>query len=298
MKNSIDLKALLENKTNALQPEKNAAEEIEKVSKVVPENLMLDASVTEVTEPIAAKNVEMVANAAIRQPSIAEEKQREETMNAFINNVLISGTDYGVIPKCSKPSLLKPGAEKILSFLGFSAHTEVEHRQEDIEKGFFAYEAHVRLEDSFGRVVAEGLGCCNTREARYIKSGGFAVQNTALKMAKKRALIDAVLNAAAVSGVFTQDIEDTPLSDTSADDNIAFGKKVAVRSQRVNADNTTAHPASSKQLSYLESLMAQRGITAEALDQFTSEAWSIADYHDISSSQASELIEKFRNAVS
>lgn len=211
MKNSIDLKALLENKTNALQPEKNAAEEIEKVSKVVPENLMLDASVAEVTEPIAAKNVEMVANAAIRQPSIAEEKQREETMNAFINNVLISGTDYGVIPKCSKPSLLKPGAEKILSFLGFSAHTEVEHRQEDIEKGYFSFEVRVRLEDSFGRVVAEGLGSCNTREARYIKSGGFAVQNTALKMAKKRALIDAVLNAAAVSGVFTQDIEDTPV---------------------------------------------------------------------------------------
>lgn len=57
-----------------------------------------------------------------------------------------------------------------------------------------------------GVVKGEGIGITNTREGKYAKSNGYAVQNTVLKMAKKRALVDAALNVGNLSARFMQDI--------------------------------------------------------------------------------------------
>ena len=64
-----------------------------------------------------------------------------------------------------------------------------------------------------------GVGSCSTMETRYRYrwQGGQRVEfdnpadyyNTALKMAKKRAHVDAILTATAASDCFTQDVEDT-----------------------------------------------------------------------------------------
>jgi hypothetical protein len=65
-----------------------------------------------------------------------------------------------------------------------------------------------------GLIEAEGIGACNNKEKAFIDQDPFSSVNTLLKMAKKRALIDAVLSATRASGIFTQDIEDLPKPST------------------------------------------------------------------------------------
>lgn len=160
--------------------------------------------------------------------------------------LMLKGHDYGVIPGTQKPTLLKPGAEKITKILGLSDTYEVTQRTEDWDRGFFHYEVKCTLTHlGSGIVISEGLGSCNSMESKYryrwlwnselppdfdkekavkrwvtLKSGSKSPQfridnedihsqvNTLLKMAEKRSLVDAALHAGRLSDLFTQDIED------------------------------------------------------------------------------------------
>ncbi|MDM8101344.1 hypothetical protein [Oceanobacillus oncorhynchi] len=136
-------------------------------------------------------------------------KQRIEELQIFVQDVMIKGVDYGLIHGFSKPTLLKPGAEKLCDVFGFSKTAEVVNRIEQWESGIFAYEVKMKLiRKDNGVVEAEGLGSCNSKEASFKQQDPYTIVNTVLKMAKKRALIDAVLSATRSSGLFTQDIED------------------------------------------------------------------------------------------
>ena len=61
------------------------------------------------------------------------------------------------------------------------------------------------------------MGAANTKERKYLKQDPFSVDNTVLKMAKKRALVDAALLVGSLSDIFTQDIEDMDLHGESTD---------------------------------------------------------------------------------
>lgn len=129
---------------------------------------------------------------------------------AIVQNTLKEGHDYGAIPGCGpKPTLLKPGAEKILMLMGVSSEYELIERVQDYDKGFFAYTVKCVLSRN-GVIITEGVGHCNTREKKYTseRQDSYTLANTCLKMAKKRAQIDAVLTIASLSEIFTQDIED------------------------------------------------------------------------------------------
>jgi DNA segregation ATPase FtsK/SpoIIIE-like protein len=130
-----------------------------------------------------------------------------------IQNTLKKDHDYGVIPGTPKPTLLKPGAEKIQMLLGVTSEYEVIERVQDFEKGFFAFTVRCIIYKD-GIKITEGLGHCNNREPKFYKKKSGELQdpyekvNTVLKMAKKRAQIDATLTVASLSEIFTQDIED------------------------------------------------------------------------------------------
>lgn len=79
------------------------------------------------------------------------------------------------------------------------------------EKGFFQYQVRCRLYKG-NMIITEGLGACNTREDKYAKQNPYSIDNTVLKMAKKRALVDAALLVASLSDLFTQDLEDLDIS--------------------------------------------------------------------------------------
>ncbi|WP_058486344.1 hypothetical protein [Defluviitalea phaphyphila] len=141
--------------------------------------------------------------------SLEEVEHRINMLQEFIKKYMIKGEDYGEIAGVSKPTLLKPGAEKLCDVYGFSKIVEVKNRVEDWEKGFFHYEVEVTLINKKNNTIeAQGVGSCNSKEKKYRYQDSYTIVNTILKMAKKRAFIDAVLSATRSSGIFTQDIED------------------------------------------------------------------------------------------
>lgn len=276
MTKQIDLKALLESKMGAIEPVEGAQKAIEQAERTIPKNLMYDAESTEfrpVTEPVGASG----------SLTVEEAKAFDDNMGRFIETVLISGTDYGIIPHCSKPSLLKSGAEKVLNYLGLIARTVVTNRMEDYTAGFFSYEVKVYLVDHCGMVRGEGIANCNTKEPKYAKSSGFASMNTVLKMAKKRALVDATLNVGNLSARFTQDVEDLDIDGMN-------GKQ---QQQPPREDK----PASQKQLALLEKLMQESRSSVAAMNRHVQAVYGLDDYRKITVVMASELIQKFQAAA-
>lgn len=126
---------------------------------------------------------------------------------SVIQKKLTSGHDYGIVPGTSKPTLLKPGAEKILMLMGLSTEYSIVDSTRDFEQGFFQYQIRCRIYRD-GVAITEGFGACNTRERKYARQNPYDIDNTVLKMAKKRAMIDATLLVASLSDIFTQDLED------------------------------------------------------------------------------------------
>lgn len=138
-----------------------------------------------------------------------EVTRRTQMLRDYVREHMKEGEDYGVIPGANKPTLFKPGAEKLNAVYGLSPMVEVANRVEDWDAGFVAYEVKVTLLNKrTGGIEAEGIGSCNSRERRYKNQDAAGIANTVLKMAKKRALVDATLSATRASGMFTQDLED------------------------------------------------------------------------------------------
>ena len=129
-------------------------------------------------------------------------------IEAVVAKYLKAGRDYDRLPNTSKPTLLKSGAEILADVYGFRTSAKVINRIENYDKQFVLYEVCVTVVDKDGNIVAEGLGSCNSRERKYLKTDFATNLNTVLKIAKKRAYVDAVLTATHASKVFTQDIED------------------------------------------------------------------------------------------
>jgi len=179
--------------------------------------------------------------------------------------MLVDKSDYGTIPGCGdKPTLLKPGAEKLLAHFQLSVGN-IDIEKDELDGGHVEYRVILAIIDRGQReVVGMGVGSCSTMESKYryrkgertcphcgaasiikgkaeygggwlcygkkggcgakFQDGDLAIEgqqtgrvenpdpadqrNTVLKMAKKRALIDAALTTTAASHIFTQDIED------------------------------------------------------------------------------------------
>lgn len=187
---------------------------------------------------------------------------------ALIQNVMKSvmkdGEHFGKIPGCGdKPSLLKPGAEKLC--FTFRMDPEFDIEVIDMGKGHREYRVKCTLFSiSGGQRLGSGVGSASTMEGKWrfrtgpVESTGRSVPsdywdlrksdpvkaqealggrglgtkkidgvwmivrqgekiehdnpadvyNTVLKMAKKRAMVDAVLTCTAASDIFTQDVEE------------------------------------------------------------------------------------------
>lgn len=146
-----------------------------------------------------------------------EANARIKLFQQYVREYMQEGEDYGIIPGTTKPTLLKPGAEKLNAIFGYAPTVEVTNRHEDWDKGFVAYEVKVTLINKrTGHAEAEGIGSCNSRERKYARQDAAGIANTVLKMAKKRALVDATLSATRASGLFEQDAEDMEYSGAPA----------------------------------------------------------------------------------
>lgn len=169
-----------------------------------------------------------MSNAAImtvgdqRVESATTLQQRVAAVHAAYQGVMQPGVHYGVIPGTgSKPTLLKPGAEMLCTQFRLVPSYEV--TRADLPGGHREYGVTCTLTKlDTGQVWAQGVGLCTTMESKYRyrwkgpkgnrhreENQDIAdTYNTVLKMAKKRALVDATLTATGCSDMFTQDVED------------------------------------------------------------------------------------------
>lgn len=168
--------------------------------------------------------------------NIATVMQRVMLIQDVMKKVMQEGTHYGKVGGMSKPSLLKAGAEVLATTFQLCPKVEV-IAQRDVEA--IRFSCKVQLLSVNGTFLGEGVGEASTGEDKYkwrktvssdewnateedrrriaYKSGYTVNQvrqnpddqaNTVLKMAKKRAFIDAILTVTGASDIFTQDVED------------------------------------------------------------------------------------------
>jgi len=68
---------------------------------------------------------------------VADSMNKINQFQQVIQSQLVEGYDYGqAFYGSSKPSLLKPGAEKILMLLGLSSEYEIIEKIQDYDEGF------------------------------------------------------------------------------------------------------------------------------------------------------------------
>jgi hypothetical protein len=144
--------------------------------------------------------------------NIGAMKAQVEAVKQLQREILQPNEDYGIIPGTGdKPTLLKPGAEKLINYFQLRAGDfEIFEKEEDDATGHGTYKVKLRIftrgQNSYE--VGFGVGACSTRERKYRNADPWITRITALKMAKKRALVDAALTTTAASGIFTQDVEE------------------------------------------------------------------------------------------
>lgn len=204
---------------------------------------------------------------AIDKPATAAEiRAQVNLIQEVMRTVMQEGVHFGTIPGTPKPSLYKPGSEKILSTFriaiepivtDLSTHDEARYRVETRATS-----------QATGMYLGSGTGECSSMEEKYkwrsavcqeefdetpedrrrlkwkkgynngpatqipqVRTHHADVANTILKMAKKRSQMDVTLTVTAASDVFTQDIEDLP-----------EGVQEAVAGAEVAAPKATAKP--------------------------------------------------------
>ena len=102
-----------------------------------------------------------------------EAKKKLEAIRLFqvvVQEQLKEGHDYGVIPGTKKPTLLKPGAEKISKLLNlFDDYEAIDQIERwDDKDPFFHYQYKCTLSDiGTGLKVSSGIGSCNSKESKY-----------------------------------------------------------------------------------------------------------------------------------
>ena len=71
--------------------------------------------------------------------AIAQTASHYQTMIAFVAAQMKKGIDYGTIPGTKKPTLLKPGAEKLCRLFSLRPSYELIHFITDFDKPLFHY---------------------------------------------------------------------------------------------------------------------------------------------------------------
>ncbi len=154
--------------------------------------------------------------------SVVDVKKQVEKIQNLMRSVMHEGEHYGIIPGTKKPSLLKSGAEKLC--FTFRLAPKFRINEKDLGNGHREYVVECVLKNmNTGMVVGTGVGSCSTMEKKYryrymsgkqVDNPDIAdVYNTVLKIAKKRAHVDATITACAASDIFTQDVEDMEPAD-------------------------------------------------------------------------------------
>lgn len=192
------------------------------------------------TETTAIARVEPNRSIGLLRPIAppADVIAAQNEVREYVAQTLKEGRDYGKIPGTGdKPTLLKPGAERVCNGFGLTPRFEIDEKEIDHDRrvewskrkrshfdkakgavvyndesgvsfGLYRYVVRcVLVHRESGAEVGGGLGSASTLETKYVDRPR-DLENTILKMACKRAFIAATLIATGLSDQFTQDVED------------------------------------------------------------------------------------------
>lgn len=256
--------------------------------------------------------MELQETNVVMRSKMEEMRERLSLVRRFFADVMVEGQDYGTVPGTDKPVLLKCGAEKLCEFYGFAPKITELREEKDINTGYYRVLVVISLYRRNGEHVADGVGEANSYETkyryrwvleedapedakaeakvRYVKGKKYyriqndemhSIWNTVLKMAKKRALVDAVLTATRSSGIFTQDLED-------------FGEWIEVEGEvqddtehqpeRQEPRQGAPQPATPKQIAYVRRLLQ-----GQDADEYVRERYG-KRLDEITGAEASEII--------
>jgi len=211
----------------------------------------------------------------LREEDIKKEIESYQTIVNYVKENFKEGEDYGRLPDYPKPSLLKPGAEKLCSLLNLSVHVDIAEKIENFREGIFHYVCKCTLKyKDTGVIASEGLGSCNSKESKFLNQNPFVIANTVLKLAKKRALVDAILTATRTSGMFTQDVEDM-------DEVINEKKELGL--------------ATASQKAFIAKLAQNRGLNEAQFAEFSKNTTGKEKAQDWTKEDAAKLIKALKN---
>lgn len=102
---------------------------------------------------------------------IATAVSRYQSLVKFTQQIMTENIDFGAIPGTDKPTLLKPGAEKLVNFFGLTPVFEPieiikDWTGQDHGEPFFEFQYKCKLYRD-KRLVSEGIGSCNSWEKKY-----------------------------------------------------------------------------------------------------------------------------------
>lgn len=174
---------------------------------------------------------------------IVEEDSKRKLVNQYLDENLQCGVDFDKAhSQAKKPQLLKPGSEKIISLLNievkFCKDMETwEGLTEEMRGKTICYRCDL-TDRKTGKWLAEGYGAytLGEKDANICRS-----VNTGMKMACKRAQIDATLRLACLSDRFEQDTPLEPTGKDQTEDVIdAFNKCKTIAAYKIIVGNLNA----------------------------------------------------------
>lgn len=243
-------------------------------------------------------------------------KARLNTIQSVMREVMQQGVDFGNVPGTDKPTLFKPGAEKLCVTFRLAADDPHIESVPD-PGGDIRYRVRVPVRAANGAIVAVGVGECSTGEEKYrwrrpvhpkeyenapedqkrvkytrngdawqqVRVTPADVANTVLKMAHKRAYVHAVIMATAAGSIFTQDVEDLPEGTYVEDEAPAARPSPPQRrpepQPQAQASGHGGPVISEPQAKRLFAIAMQAGWSTEELGAWLRDEYNIASDRDI-----------------
>lgn len=260
--------------------------------------------------------------------TVLTERDIRENVNLIqrvMKAVMKKDVHFGIIPGCPKPSLFKPGAEKIASTFRIAVTSDVQDLSTADEK---RYRVTCTAYAVNGNKLGSSIGECSSSEEKYrwrrpvcdaewesadsdrkrekwlrdgsqikqIRTEPSDLANTILQMADKRAYVAVVRKVTAASDVFTQDIEDLPEGIISEGNGIPAGGKPEVampQEKQPPAANDGKKVISEKQGNRLLAIASANGYTKELVVEYVKGKYSLEHLRDITTDIYEAVVNHF-----
>lgn len=256
------------------------------------------------------------------QDMMEQLRVRRDELEQAVHSLLKPEIDYTMVDE-RRLCLLKPGAEKLCDYFGYIVQYDlVQSSASHVNEQAMYIVKAILTSWQTGEKISEGLGLASSQESRYEGQSSMDVANTILKMAKKRAMVDAVISAVGGSFLFTQDLEDResnsqpmqqnngsgfqqnkggqynrnsyPQNGYGKNGNRSYGNQnKSGKSGNRNAGNNSTK-ATESQISYIENLVSKLRINRQQLCAELQDRFQVDDYRKLSKQQASDFIQQLQ----